>query len=47
MRDQFEPRDIKAEKYKTLFQDELRGPTLKKLDQFKRVAQVQSSWNKD
>lgn len=32
MRDEYEPRDLKSEKYMTLFIDELRGPSLKKLE---------------
>ena len=47
MRDEYEPRDLKAEKYRKLFRDELSGQSLKKLEQFKRIAQVQQVWQRE
>ena len=37
MKDEYEPRDIQYEKVKSIYERELQGPTLKKMDANKRV----------
>ena len=37
MKDEYEPRDIQFEKVKGIYENELMGPSLKKMDANKRV----------
>ena len=46
MNDEFEPRDLRFEKYKQMYKNELVGSSLKKMDIHKRVAIAQENWQK-
>lgn len=47
MKDEYDPRDLKYEEIKQYFQQEIIGPSLKRMEANKRVALAQQVWKKD
>eukprot|EP00828_Plagiopyla_frontata_P003790 TRINITY_DN11241_c0_g1_i2.p1 TRINITY_DN11241_c0_g1~~TRINITY_DN11241_c0_g1_i2.p1 ORF type:complete len:306 (+),score=28.88 TRINITY_DN11241_c0_g1_i2:84-1001(+) len=47
MKDEYEPRDLQFEKVKNIYENELKGPSLKKMDANKRVQIIQQVWHKN
>lgn len=44
MRDEYEPRDLRYKEFKYLYQEELAGPSLARMEANKRVAIAQHLW---
>ena len=44
MRDEYEPRDLKYDQSKQFFLEELRGPSLKRMEANKRISIMTKAW---